>query len=446
MNDENELELNKTNVSEDDINEINDVNNISEKKLENNGMENIPDSSFDNNVVLIDDINKDKKEKIPFKRVIGEAAIFGLTASVVFLATSSIGNYCLSKKSNSIEPVTTYVSESKDSNSGTSSIVDEAMKSIVSISTTQQINYQFYGYDSSYESEGAGSGVIIGKSDSELMIITNNHVISEADTINVNFCDGVSVEGDIKGVNNSADLAIVAVSLENIEQSTLNSIKVAVIGDSDSIKAGDEVIAIGNALGYGQSVTKGIVSALDKSVKSSDEEEMTGLIQTDAAINPGNSGGALLNSNGELIGINVAKYSGDTIEGIGFAIPITSSNDVIEDLMSRETRHKVSDSDRGYLQVSVSEVSEEANEIYGIPVGVYIQDVIKDGAADKAGIKAGDVIIEFNGVDISSYDDLQTELSYFEAGEETTLKIKTVEDGEWVSKDISVVLGSKIDK
>lgn len=409
-----------------------------DKNINDDNLNDLEESNISNKIEI-----STKNNFNNYKEIIVSGIILGLVAGVIFLFVSYLGEYYINKKFNSIGPVTTYTYVSENESSSNSSIIEEAMKSIVSINTKQQINYQFYGYDSSYEVEGAGSGVIIGKSNDEIIIITNNHVISDADSINISFCDGTFVEGNIKGGNSSADLAIVAVSIEKIEKSTLDNIRIAVIGDSDNIKVGDDVIAIGNALGYGQSVTKGIVSALDKSVKNSDGEEMIGLIQTDAAINPGNSGGALLNSKGELIGINVSKYAGDKIEGIGFAIPISSSNDVINDLMNRKTKNIVSEDKRGYLQITVSNVSEEANIIYNIPKGVFVQDVIKDGAADKAGIQSGDVIIELNGTSISAYDDLKKELSYYESGEKINVIVKSYINGEWIEKDIIVNLNSK---
>lgn len=291
----------------------------------------------------------------------------------------------------------------------------------------------FFGGVSEIPSESAGSGIIISQNDEELLIVTNNHVVEGGETLTVTFSDGASIEATVKGTDSARDLAVIAVPLESIADDTLNTIKVAVIGDSSSLKVGEPTIAIGNALGYGQSVTAGIVSAVQRVIDGYDGQ----YIQTDAAINPGNSGGALLNVNGELIGINSAKISDSSVEGVGFAIPISDVTDIIETLMNRT---KVADGDRGYIGISGYDVTEEGSKMYNIPTGVYIAEVQKNGAAEKAGITKGSIITGFEGISINGMDSLQEQLSYYAAGEEVTVVVQVPTRDGYEETEVNLTL------
>ena len=333
-----------------------------------------------------------------------------------------------------------------------SDIVEAAMPSIVSITTKSVEEVQnYYGmfgqygaYSPSQEQEvqGSGSGIIIGKNDSELLIATNYHVVEGAETLSVGFCDSTACEAKVKGYDSEKDLAVVAVSLDDIDSDTMDAITIATIGNSDDLKVGAQVVAIGNALGYGQSVTTGIVSAKNRQLNSddtvgdydSDSNSATNLIQTDAAINPGNSGGALLNANGEVIGINSAKINSSAVEGMGFAIPISDASDVIQNLMNKETRSKVSDEERGYLGIKGYDVSEEGAQMYNMPTGVYVKEVMSGGGAEKAGLTKGSIITGFEGSSISGMSSLQEQLQYYKAGEEVTLTVQIPDKNGYIIK------------
>ena len=336
-------------------------------------------------------------------------------------------------------------------------IVEEAMPSIVSITTKSVEEVQnYYGmfgqygaYSPSQEQEvqGSGSGIIIGKNDSELLIATNYHVVEGAETLSVGFCDSTACEAKVKGYDSEKDLAVVAVSLDDIDSDTMDAITIATIGNSDDLKVGAQVVAIGNALGYGQSVTTGIVSAKNRQLNSddtvgdydSDSNSATNLIQTDAAINPGNSGGALLNMNGEVVGINSAKLASTEVEGIGYAIAISDVTDTLESLMNEETRDKVDN--HGVLGITVQSVDSEVSEAYGVPEGVLVRDVTEGGAADKAGIEAKTIITKFAGKVVTTKEQLVDFLSYYEPGEDVELTIE-VPDGKGYKEDtVTVTLG-----
>ena len=338
-----------------------------------------------------------------------------------------------------------------------SDIVEEAMPSIVSITTKSVEEVQnYYGmfgqygaYSPSQEQEvqGSGSGIIIGKNDSELLIATNYHVVEGAETLSVGFCDSTACKAKVKGYDSEKDLAVVAVSLDDIDSDTMDAITIATIGNSDDLKVGAQVVAIGNALGYGQSVTTGIVSAKNRQLNSddtvgdydSDSNSATNLIQTDAAINPGNSGGALLNMNGEVVGINSAKLASTEVEGIGYAIAISDVTDTLESLMNEETRDKVDN--HGVLGITVQSVDSEVSEAYGVPEGVLVRDVTEGGAADKAGIEAKTIITKFAGKVVTTKEQLVDFLSYYEPGEDVELIIE-VPDGKGYKEDtVTVTLG-----
>lgn len=338
-----------------------------------------------------------------------------------------------------------------------SDIVEAAMPSIVSITTKSVEEVQnYYGmfgqygaYSPSQEQEvqGSGSGIIIGKNDSELLIATNYHVVEGAETLSVGFCDSTACEAKVKGYDSEKDLAVVAVSLDDIDSDTMDAITIATIGNSDDLKVGAQVVAIGNALGYGQSVTTGIVSAKNRQLNSddtvgdydSDSNSATNLIQTDAAINPGNSGGALLNMNGEVVGINSAKLASTEVEGIGYAIAISDVTDTLESLMNEETRDKVDN--HGVLGITVQSVDSEVSEAYGVPEGVLVRDVTEDGAADEAGIEAKSIITKFAGKVVTTKEQLVDFLSYYEPGEDVELTIEVPDGKGYKEETVTVTLG-----
>ncbi len=338
-----------------------------------------------------------------------------------------------------------------------SDIVEAAMPSIVSITTKSveevQSYYGMFGQYGAYspsqeqEVQGSGSGIIIGKNDSELLIATNYHVVEGAETLSVGFCDSTACEAKVKGYDSEKDLAVVAVSLDDIDSDTMDAITIATIGNSDDLKVGAQVVAIGNALGYGQSVTTGIVSAKNRQLNSddtvgdydSDSNSATNLIQTDAAINPGNSGGALLNMNGEVVGINSAKLASTEVEGIGYAIAISDVTDTLESLMNEETRDKVDN--HGVLGITVKSVDSEVSEAYGVPEGVLVRDVTEGGAADKAGIEAKTIITKFAGKVVTTKEQLVDFLSYYEPGEDVELTIEVPDGKGYKEETVTVTLG-----
>ena len=358
-------------------------------------------------------------------------------------------------------------------------VAKAAMPTVVAITSVsvQEIPNYFrafgfgYGYGDTqqYSSEGSGSGIIVGENDDELLIATNNHVVDGATTLSVCFAgrDVVNAEAEtvdmssesdgdvnvedavsakIKGTDEANDLAVVAVQKSDIPEDTLSQIKIAQLGDSDSMEVGEQVVAIGNALGYGQSVTSGWISALNRSISTSDGTTSDGLIQTDAAINPGNSGGALLNMQGEVIGINSAKYADSAVEGMGYAIPISKAQPILEDLMNRQTRDKVEDDSKAaYLGVTSADLSMEAIQMYDMPEGAFVIRVDKDSAAGEAGIQKGDIIVSFDGQTVSGREDLENKLAYYEAGESVDVVVSRADNGEYVQKTISVTLGNRSD-
>lgn len=321
-----------------------------------------------------------------------------------------------------------------------SEVVDKVMPSVVSITTVSTTEYpSFFGYSIPQQSQSSGSGVIVGTNDTELLIVTNNHVIAGANSLTVAFADNEIASAVVKGTDANMDLAVIAVDLSDIKQNTMDAIAIASIGDSTALSVGEPAIAIGNALGYGQSVTSGIISALDREVTV--DNVTNTLIQTDAAINPGNSGGALLNIKGELIGINSVKYSSTEVEGMGYAIPISSAMPIIEKLMTRETKEKVAES--GYLGIRGVDVDSNVSKVYNFPVGVYVSEVLDNCGAEAAGIKAGDIICEMEGTSITSMEDLNEELSYYTPGETVKVVIKRQAEGGYTEKEVDVTLSKK---
>lgn len=325
-----------------------------------------------------------------------------------------------------------------------SAVAKNVMPSVVSITnlSVQEVQYFFFGTQQ-YETESSGSGIIIGKNNSELLIVTNYHVVENSKTLTTTFIDGESVEATIKGMDSDLDLAILSVSLKSIKNDTLGQIKVATIGDSEKLVVGEPAIAIGNALGYGQSVTSGIISALNRELEGFDAK----LVQTDAAINPGNSGGALLNIKGEVIGINTVKVNADAVEGMGYAIPISDVQEVIETLMNKETKEKVDEKERGVIGISGIDVDATAIQYYNMPAGVYINEVVEGGAAEKAGISKGSIITKIEGSSVKSMSALKEALSYYKAGETVELEIAVPgSDGEYEKQKVEVVLQKNISK
>ena len=381
------------------------------------------------------------KKKFPKKllAVVLSAVIFGVVAGCVFQGTNYLigritgsGSAKESVKTVSNAQLTTANSTVT---SDVSKIVDASMPSIVSITSTsvQQV-MSFFGGVSTIPRESAGSGIIISQNDTELLIVTNNHVVDGSESLTVTFNDETSIAATIKGTDSARDLAVIAVALSDIPDDTRDAIKVAVVGDSASLKVGEPTIAIGNALGCGQSVTTGIVSAVNREIDGYDGK----YIQTDAAINPGNSGGALLNANGELIGINSAKISDSSVEGMGFAIPISDVTNIIETLMNRT---KVDEANRGYIGIKGYDVTEEGAKMYNMPTGVYIAEVISGGAAEKAGITKGSIITGFEGMEINGMESLQEQLTYYAAGDEVTVTIHTpTHDGEYTESEVTITL------
>ena len=333
--------------------------------------------------------------------------------------------------------------------SDVSDVVEKVMPAMVSIVNNFTETANVFGQQYTQEEAASGSGIIVGKTDDELLIVSNNHVVESADTLTVTFIDGSEAQAQVKGLDSDMDLAVIAVSLNDLSDDTKNAITVATLGSSDDLKLGEPVIAIGNALGYGQSVTNGIVSALNREITL--ENGSTGLengstgtfIQTNAAINPGNSGGALLNMNGEVIGINSNKIGGTAVEGMGYAIPITSASPIIADLMERQTRTKVAEDEVGYIGISLQEVTSQISQMYNMPEGIYVVSVEEGSAAANAGIMKGDISTKFDGSSISSYSDLQKTLQYYAAGDSATITVQRPQNGEYVSVELNLTLGSR---
>ena len=326
--------------------------------------------------------------------------------------------------------------------SDVSDVVEKVMPAMVSIVNNFTETANVFGQQYTQEEAASGSGIIVGKTDDELLIVSNNHVVESADTLTVTFIDGSEAQAQVKGLDSDMDLAVIAVSLNDLSDDNKNAITVATLGSSDDLKLGEPVIAIGNALGYGQSVTNGIVSALNREITL--ENGSTGtFIQTNAAINPGNSGGALLNMNGEVIGINSNKIGGTTVEGMGYAIPITSASPIIADLMERQTRSKVAEDEVGYIGISLQEVTSQISQMYNMPEGIYVVSVEEGSAAANAGIMKGDIITKFDGSSISSYSDLQKTLQYYAAGDNVTVTVQRPQNGEYVSIELNLTLGSR---
>ena len=393
---------------------------------------------------------KNRKVPKPVKLVCAGVA-FGLVASVTFQTGNYVGtkvfgttttNGKTAKTAQTVDGAKLTTSSSSTGTSDVATIAKNAMPSIVSITNMSVQEVQsFFGGTQQQESTSVGSGIIIGQTDSELLILTNNHVVEGNEKLTVSFVDNESVEANVKGTDSTKDLAVVAVKISDVKDSTMDEIAVATMGDSSKLQVGEQVVAIGNALGYGQSVTSGIVSATERTL---DGYEGGTLIQTDAAINPGNSGGALLNSNGEVIGINTAKVATDSVEGMGYAIPISDASDTIQNLMNQETKTKVSEAEQGYLGIQGVDVSDESAKMYNMPTGVYISDVVKNGGAQQAGLTKGSVITGLEGTTISDMNSLKEQLQYYRVGDKVKVTVQVPgNNGEYTEKTVEVTLGSK---
>ena len=430
---------------------------------------------------------KKQRSRNKLGTTIGLAVVFGLVAGIVFQGVNLITERFLvtdTEQKNQVETAQLTKETTADSKDTQNSVVSSevtgsvasvaktAMPTVVAITSVsiQEIPYYFgFGFSSrstqQYSSEGSGSGIIVGENDDELLIATNNHVVSGATTLNVCFMgsDVVSAEQEtaetaaddsadinvedavsakIKGTDESNDLAVIAVAKADIPQDTLSEIKIAQLDTSDDLEVGEQVVAIGNALGYGQSVTSGWISALNRTI-STDDMTGSGLIQTDAAINPGNSGGALLNMKGEVIGINSAKFASNAVEGMGYAIPISKAQPILEDLMSRETRDKVDSSEASYLGINPLDLSAEVTAMFDMPEGVFVSSVSTGEAADNAGIRKGDIITGFDGQTVTGRDDLNDKMKYYAAGETVDITIARAQNGQYVEQTVQVTLGNR---
>ncbi len=398
---------------------------------------------------------------------------FGVFAGAGFFAVNTAGNILanqvgiISEKGAKAEPEEEkdIVKDTVEENKGAAEVnevayttvtdvtgvVKEVMPCVVSINNRYVEKMSFWGQVYSSEARSAGSGFIVGKNETELLLVSNQHVVASAEELTVQFVDGTQAQAQIKGVDVDKDLAVIAVQLEDIEADTMSKISIAKLGDSDSLTVGEPAIAIGNALGYGQSVTTGVVSALDRAIASTDnmetastgDTEINTFIQTDAAINPGNSGGALLNMKGEVIGINSNKIGGSAVEGMGYAIPISDVKPIIENLMSKQTRLKVDEDKRGYLGITGVDVKDDYSELFDLPKGVYVSSVVEGAAADQAGIMRGYVITAINGEEIESMLELKEELTYYAAGDTVELSIMKMMSQGYETDTVSVTLGKQ---
>ncbi|WP_330600302.1 S1C family serine protease [Blautia stercoris] len=454
--------------------DFNHTENNNEMENETNTYQPLtPSGSHNNN-------KKNPKNSKKLAKKIGaitlSAVLFGSVAAGSFQAvnyfspvsktTNSSSQTSKSNSSSASLLKTTTTSDSSNKGSlDVSDITTSAMPSIVAITNKSvqevqdyfsQFGFRGQGQTQTQETESQGSGIIIGKNDTELLMVTNNHVVEGADTLSVCFIDNKVYEANVKGTDAENDLAVIAVPLDSISDDTMSQIAVASIGDSDSLKVGEQVVAIGNALGYGQSVTTGIVSAVNRALSnnssdtqdsnsSSDDSSSATYIQTDAAINPGNSGGALLNMNGEVIGINSAKLASTEVEGMGYAIPISRVSDIIDNLMNQTTRTKVDSDKQGTIGIKGINVTSDVQEKYNLPEGIYVSEVTSGSAAEKAGITSGSVITKFDGKSVTDIESLQDLLQYYKAGETVELTLQVPDSDSYKEKTVSISLGSKSD-
>ena len=392
--------------------------------------------------------------------VTAAAVLFGTVAGGTMFAVDTMGEYLKGQYTTIGQTETQAQVKVAESDSGdgsttagapvtsaiqtdVSSIVEKAMPSVVAINNTMVMQQQtWFGPSQTVEVPSSGSGIIVGQNDEELLIVTNNHVVEDSKELTVTFIDNQQVSAAIKGTDSETDLAVIAIPLKDIPSDTMNQIKVATLGDSDALKVGQGVIAIGNALGYGQSVTVGYVSALNREVKAEDQTTRT-LLQTDAAINPGNSGGALLNMRGEVIGINAAKYSSTEVEGMGYAIPISQAQDIINELMNKKTRVAVDEAQQGFLGIQGQNIDETAASMYGMPRGIYVYKIVEDSAASKSDLHEKDIITKFDGKTVRTMADLKDMLTYYKGGDTVNLTVQSLENGQYTERTVQITLGTK---
>jgi len=382
--------------------------------------------------------------------VTAAALLFGVVSGGTMYGVNRAANTLLPYQSSQVNETIGQTTQIPAANTSTTSsngvviedvsaIVDATLPSVVSITNTQVYQSNtWFGQSQTYEVPSSGSGIIVGQNDSELLIVTNNHVVSDSEGLTVTFADESTADAAIKGTDSEADLAVIAVPLDKVSADTKDKIKAATLGDSDSLKMGQGVIAIGNALGLGQSVTVGHVSALNREIKVDDATKT--VIQTDAAINPGNSGGALLNSKGEVIGINEAKYADTSVEGVGYAIPISKAKDIIDDLMTRTTKIAVSESEQGYLGIQLQNIDESMAKMYGMPQGVYVYKIMEDSAAAGSDLHEKDIITKLDGEKISNYADLAKLLTYYKSGDTVTLTVQSLVNGSYQEREVQLTL------
>ena len=450
---------NTQNINISDIKEANNANNSGNFGENNRGTqsENVRTQTFAAQPQKGKGKGKERKKSKVGRAfgLVASAAVFGLVAGGVMVGVNNVASsYVGTNTKTKADDITIGSQDNAKSEStaapatnlssmDVSTIVDKAMPSVVSIYGKEEVTQNSFFGPQSYEAQSSGSGIIVGKTDSELLIVTNNHVIADTTSLEVEFSDGKKASASVKGGDSDNDVAVVAVKLSDMGEDTLSRISIANIGDSDNVKVGQGVVAIGNALGYGQSVTVGYISALNREVKTEGGTSRN-LLQTDAAINPGNSGGALLNMQGQVIGINSAKYSDTAVEGMGYAIPISTVKDLIKELSSKETRTVVAQENQGYLGIQGKDIDEEMAKAYDMPQGIYVYKVVEGGAAASSDLKAKDIITKFDGQSVRSMEELKNMLTYYESGRKVDLTVQRLDDsGKYVEKTVSITLGKR---
>ena len=453
----NTVSLDKTNTN-DEVNNNANIEGNSRETYRTTQSEDVRARALAAQPQKVQGKGKERKKSKVGKAVglVASAAVFGLVAGGVMVGVNTVANSYIASNVETKDNIvignqTDIKSDSEStaapatnlSNMDVSTIVDKAMPSVVAIYGKAEITQNSFFGTQSYEAQSSGSGIIVGKTDSELLVVTNNHVIADTDSLEVEFNDGTKAAASVKGGDSDNDVAVVAIKLSDLSEDTLSKISIANIGDSNDIKVGQGVVAIGNALGYGQSVTVGYISALNREVKTEGGTSRN-LLQTDAAINPGNSGGALLNMKGEVIGINSAKYSDTDVEGMGYAIPISTVKDLIAELSSKETRTVVAAENQGYLGIQGKDIDEEMAKAYDMPQGIYVYKVVEGGAAASSDLKAKDIITKFDGQSVRSMESLKNMLTYYESGKTVDLTVQRLdESGNYVEKTVTITLGKR---
>lgn len=453
----NTVSLDKTNTN-DEVNNNANIEGNSRETYRTTQSEDVRARALAAQPQKVQGKGKERKKSKVGKAVglVASAAVFGLVAGGVMVGVNTVANSYISSNVETKDNIvignqTDIKSDSEStaapatnlSNMDVSTIVDKAMPSVVAIYGKAEITQNSFFGTQSYEAQSSGSGIIVGKTDTELLVVTNNHVIADTDSLEVEFNDGTKATASVKGGDSDNDVAVVAIKLSDLSEDTLSKISIANIGDSNDIKVGQGVVAIGNALGYGQSVTVGYISALNREVKTEGGTSRN-LLQTDAAINPGNSGGALLNMKGEVIGINSAKYSDTDVEGMGYAIPISAVKDLIAELSSKETRTVVAAENQGYLGIQGKDIDEEMAKAYDMPQGIYVYKVVEGGAAASSDLKAKDIITKFDGQSVRSMESLKNMLTYYESGKTVDLTVQRLdESGNYVEKTVTITLGKR---